>query len=468
MVNQKFKAQSFHGFNSDQPNYQYNQQQQQQQVQQPIYQQPHYQVPSQPQMHYNNTTGDRSQIDSFQRHISLPNYPGVSHPRLVRASSLTNDQLEQNVSGSNIINQSGPGGSNVEQNKFLNVKVTCEFQGDINSMTMNWTSTEIENSRRLVLVTFRQNFNHLTLNFKPIDQNDYIPGTPVISCIYWAEANKFYVTSVDLITLLEYLVNAKFPVEEKNRIRRNLQSLKPLTISKSNPKFYQFFQLIMNFQNPKPRHIEKDVKVLLWSSLKDSLQKVLSKYTIDPTIEHNASSSFTGGTTGTDTSGSTTSTLPTSNSSLSTTTGHQSSSSKDLGQFALPQVQEQSTSQNFMPQYFPYQNLPPPPPPIGSHIAPPPQQQQQQQQHQQQQYQLQPISFPGHPMYQLPNLNYQDHYENLPPVQQQHQQLISPNSQVHQSPMSGSTSGQLQSGGASGSQQQLPTPQNNYNMYYYQ
>lgn len=54
-------------------------------------------------------------------------------------------------------------------------------------------------------------------------------------------------------------------------MRRNLQRCKPDTISKTKPATEDFFAVLMNFPTPKPRHIEKDIKVsrascLLFSS----------------------------------------------------------------------------------------------------------------------------------------------------------------------------------------------------------
>lgn len=85
-------------------------------------------------------------------------------------------------------------------------------------------------------------------------------------------------TSVDCILLLEALISVRFTVEEKNRIRRNLEGFRPLTVAKCKPDTSEFFRLIMAFPNPKPRNIEKDVKVFPWRILGYALQKIVSKY----------------------------------------------------------------------------------------------------------------------------------------------------------------------------------------------
>ncbi|KAJ2684774.1 hypothetical protein GGH99_003942, partial [Coemansia sp. RSA 1285] len=67
--------------------------------------------------------------------------------------------------------------------------------------------------------------------------------------------------------------------EEKNRIRRNLEGFRPLTVSKCKSESADFFKLIMSFPNPKPRNIEKDVKVFPWRILPLALKKIIGKYT---------------------------------------------------------------------------------------------------------------------------------------------------------------------------------------------
>lgn len=101
----------------------------------------------------------------------------------------------------------------------------------------------------------------------------------VVSCIYWRDRNDYFITSVDCIYLLEGLIGVQFTVEEKNRIRRNLEGFRPLTVSKCKPDCAEFFKLIMGFPHPKPRNIEKDVKVFSWKTLPHALRKIIRKYT---------------------------------------------------------------------------------------------------------------------------------------------------------------------------------------------
>ncbi|KAK4511712.1 uncharacterized protein ATC70_007255 [Mucor velutinosus] len=185
-------------------------------------------------------------------------------------------------------------------------KANLKIMGDMMEMTWHWSQEEWTNGRRLVQFwrrqraageTSQQKDNQVECGFEAIEQEAYQQqrirenlaaqkdGTQkkssplVISCIYWRERNDYYITSVDCIYLLEGLIGVQFTVEEKNRIRRNLEGFRPLTVSKCKPECADFFKLIMSFPHPKPRNIEKDVKVFSWKSLPSALTKIIRKYT---------------------------------------------------------------------------------------------------------------------------------------------------------------------------------------------
>ncbi|ODV93409.1 hypothetical protein PACTADRAFT_30280, partial [Pachysolen tannophilus NRRL Y-2460] len=142
-----------------------------------------------------------------------------------------------------------------------------------------WTQEEYSLKRRLVRFFWDQVGCDLFITFEPVKQNEYQLNFSVVSCIFDQPHGKFFFTSVDFINLFEKIVDAKFKIDEKNRIRRNLQSLKPITITKQENR--DFFNLIMEFPTPKPRNIEKNVKVFGWSSLPQAFFKIMSKYSCD-------------------------------------------------------------------------------------------------------------------------------------------------------------------------------------------
>lgn len=196
---------------------------------------------------------------------SLP-APTSSNPQLVRTSTLQS---------------SGSPNSSFNPYAVYSPKATLKIVGELDSMATNWSKEEWDNRRRIVLFRKHQQGSTLTASFKPVGVNERPTNSICISCIYWAEKKECYVTSVDTIYLLEQLVVTapnRFSVEEKNRIRRNLEGFRPLTVSKAKPESEEFFKIIMAFPNPKPRNIEKDVKVFPWKILAQALKKIISKY----------------------------------------------------------------------------------------------------------------------------------------------------------------------------------------------
>jgi hypothetical protein len=157
-------------------------------------------------------------------------------------------------------------------------KAVLKLNGDLDSMAEKWTSEEKEAKRRLVQFTRMQTGSTIHADFKPVSPEDRAPNSICISCIYWDGKKECFVTSVDTIYLLESLVGVRFTVEEKNRIRRNLEGFRPLTVSKAKPDSEDFFKVIMGFPAPKPRNIEKDVKVFPWKILSHALKKIIGKY----------------------------------------------------------------------------------------------------------------------------------------------------------------------------------------------
>ncbi|KAF1976529.1 hypothetical protein BU23DRAFT_29008 [Bimuria novae-zelandiae CBS 107.79] len=158
-------------------------------------------------------------------------------------------------------------------------KAVLKIEGDLDSMVDGWTQDERDAQRRLVEFKRSQSGSTITTSFAPITLETRQQRSICVSCIYWEEKDECFITSVDTIYLLEQLVNVRFTVEEKNRIRRNLEGFRPLTVSKAKSDSEEFFKVIMGFPNPKPRNIEKDVKVFPWKILAHALKKIISKYT---------------------------------------------------------------------------------------------------------------------------------------------------------------------------------------------
>lgn len=161
-----------------------------------------------------------------------------------------------------------------------NSKANLKLDGDLDGMAKNWTADERSVQRRIVRFRRSQAGSTITASFEPVtpEEHAHAPGCIYVNCIWWAEKEACYITSVDTIQLLESLVAVRFTVEEKNRIRRNLEGFRPMTVSKTRPDCEEFFKVIMGFPSPKPRNIEKDVKVFPWRILAHALKKIIGKY----------------------------------------------------------------------------------------------------------------------------------------------------------------------------------------------
>ena len=85
------------------------------------------------------------------------------------------------------------------------------------------------------------------------------------------------VSSVDIIKAIELLVNPpdrRLSIEEKNRIRRNLDTLRPTTLKKGDEGLNWITQL----RSPRPIIIAKDVKIFKWDSLEAAVVKIMKRY----------------------------------------------------------------------------------------------------------------------------------------------------------------------------------------------
>ena len=205
----------------------------------------------------------------------LPSPAGGSNPPLIRTSTIQQSPTTPGTTQ----------GFNPYTMYPSNSKAALKIEGDLNSMVDGWTPEEWEVKRRLVQFRRSQAGSVISTSFEAVTLDSRTPNSICVSCIWWAEKNECYVTSVDTIQLLESLVAVRFTVEEKNRIRRNLEGFRPATVSKTKLDSEEFFKLIMGFPNPKPRNIEKDVKVFPWRILATALKKIIGKYASHPTSE---------------------------------------------------------------------------------------------------------------------------------------------------------------------------------------
>jgi hypothetical protein len=150
-----------------------------------------------------------------------------------------------------------------------------------------WNAQELADNRRIIKFTKYVRRDMIILDSEVIPVSEWKEDMISISCIRWAPsppneiqhklAGRCVFTSVDIIMLMERLVEYTFLVQEKNRIRRNLEGFKPETVKKEG-NTQRFFNQVMNYNQPKTRNIEKDIKVFAWSDIGRALKKIMAKY----------------------------------------------------------------------------------------------------------------------------------------------------------------------------------------------
>ncbi|KAI1463777.1 uncharacterized protein F4812DRAFT_230822 [Daldinia caldariorum] len=212
--------------------------------------------------------------------VTSVNHTTVSRPSSITTLPVPTSGAPQLVRTSTLQASVPSGSGQLNPYALYSTKAVLKINGDLESMVSGWTQEEWEDRRRIVMFSKKQQGSTLSMSFKAVPVNERPQNSICVSCIYWAEKEECFVTSVDTISLLEQLVASpnRFMVEEKNRIRRNLEGFRPLTVSKAKPETEEFFKLIMGYPIPKPRNIEKDVKVFPWKILGSALKKIISKY----------------------------------------------------------------------------------------------------------------------------------------------------------------------------------------------
>ncbi|PHH50981.1 hypothetical protein CFIMG_004431RAa [Ceratocystis fimbriata CBS 114723] len=220
----------------------------------------------------------RPSVSMSMTSSNMPNIP----PRLVRTSTI------QTSMGSNM------NGTGYNSYSSYPQRVELKLEAPLKTMAEQWSPEEWSHKRRIVQFRRTISGSSIKTSFRPVVANERSPQSVCVSCIWWQENQGCYITSVDTISLLEQLLvaPARFTVEEKNRIRRNLEGFKPATVGKAKPDTEEFFKVIMGFSNPKPRNIEKDVKVFAWSALENALKKIISKYSVNPSASNSPSSAL--------------------------------------------------------------------------------------------------------------------------------------------------------------------------------
>ncbi|PKK68233.1 hypothetical protein RhiirC2_626137, partial [Rhizophagus irregularis] len=149
-------------------------------------------------------------------------------------------------------------------------------------MTQSWSLEELNVRRRVVQFFKTRAKKRIMASFKAVDPIERPKNGIFVSCLYWydkkTQCDKWYFTSTDYINLLESLTGIRLTSDEKNRIRRNLEEYKPITVGKNKNDSDEIYKDLMSYSFAKPRNTEKDIKLYEWRYLLPAIEKIIKKY----------------------------------------------------------------------------------------------------------------------------------------------------------------------------------------------
>ncbi|KAG8827195.1 hypothetical protein FRC19_005013 [Serendipita sp. 401] len=176
------------------------------------------------------------------------------------------------------------------------------LKNDLASAIRCWTPAERKKGRRLIRFRRQQTGPSVSLSFAThVDNELYEKSSSiVISCIRWPSGKqRFFVTSYDVVRLAEFTLQRTLSTEMKNRARRNMAAVPSITLPKAkdlsdeqDPLYTKTFALVMDFDNPKARSIERSIKVFDWNNLFECLSRILQRFIIPDTGEGNEAMNF--------------------------------------------------------------------------------------------------------------------------------------------------------------------------------
>ncbi|GMM29516.1 hypothetical protein DAMA08_022610 [Martiniozyma asiatica (nom. inval.)] len=228
--------------------------------------------------------------------------------------------------------------SNDAKDSFTFERVKLKFKGskELDICFPEWSKEEIEEGRRIVRFEKVQFNETILITCSIVKLNIGIPDSGIgengnlyleISCLRCISddrfgetdnvhiiaapgtnikhlPSKYYVTSVDVLKLVEFLINMPKDLrliekrKERGRIRSNLVSfwsknsvstklpVRPSTKGKTNAHFrLDLANNIMSYKYRKPRGFDKEVRVLEWKVLIKALKRALLNYFVEIPIK---------------------------------------------------------------------------------------------------------------------------------------------------------------------------------------
>lgn len=143
---------------------------------------------------------------------------------------------------------------------------------------------ELQAGRRIFRIQVNRDGNTVYLDLKTLPISSLSQIEPehyhfIANCMRLPSSpeGSTWITSVDVIKILSIVVNPhghQLSISEKNRIRRNIDTLRPLTVGPEDERM----SFMLGFPYPQPVNIAKSVKIYEWTGLEGALKKVVDKY----------------------------------------------------------------------------------------------------------------------------------------------------------------------------------------------
>jgi hypothetical protein len=119
-------------------------------------------------------------------------------------------------------------------------------------------------------------------------EQDCPPDSKLISCIYVSGCpdlgDTCVITSADFLSLVGWMLGnpEDFDVTERDRIRRNMEIFRPVTLykSKHTGSMWELYSQIIAYRNPRPLNITNDFKVFRWDNLEIMMRRMANSYGI--------------------------------------------------------------------------------------------------------------------------------------------------------------------------------------------
>ncbi|KAF5863911.1 hypothetical protein ETB97_009018 [Aspergillus alliaceus] len=153
----------------------------------------------------------------------------------------------------------------------------------ISKMTQGWAKEEITQLRRIVrFYCYYRDTNCIRVGILPVSGHQETASSMCVSCIYWHSRGDYFITSVDIIRLLQYLLQRSIPPAERSRIRQNLKTIRSRVVSRHEQETSQLAETIEAFEYPKAIGAPKAIKIFHWKDLEFALTRICKNYSVRP------------------------------------------------------------------------------------------------------------------------------------------------------------------------------------------